>query len=166
MSWCSLERITPHACSQPTKAGGESMCAHLWNWLVRKAARHKKREDPEEIPIVRSLQGHDNPHGEHEGKARQAVVAVGVDEVVADDPFRVDVMLAEGFDEVGPDDWRVVGTEVVGEEVYEPGEEVSGQVSQDSQDRRKPQVAEVEHPLVNFHAYQQQKQHKTQNAKD
>jgi hypothetical protein len=76
------------------------------------------------------------------------------------------VVLSEGFDEVGPDYRSVVGTKVVGEEVYEPGEEVSGQVSQDSQDRRKPQVAEIDHPLVDIHAYQQQKQHETQNAKD
>jgi hypothetical protein len=108
------------------------------------------------IPIVSSLQRHDNPHTEHEGKASQAVVAVGVNDVVADDPFRVDVVLPEGFDEIGSDDQRLIGAEVVGEEVYEPGEEVSGQVSQD---RREPQVSEVDHPLVDIHAYQQQKQH-------
>jgi hypothetical protein len=76
------------------------------------------------------------------------------------------VVLAEGFDEVGPDDRGVIRTEVVGQEVYEPGEEVSDQVGQDSQNRRKPQVAEVDLPLVDIHAYQQQKQYKTQNAKD
>jgi len=91
-------------------------------------------------------------------KGRLAI-AVGVNEVVADDPFRVDVVLPEWFDEIGSDDRRVIEAEVVGEEVYEPGEEVSGQVSQDSQDRREPQVSEIDHPLVDIHAYQQQKQH-------
>jgi hypothetical protein len=37
-------------------------------------------------------------------------------------------------------------TRVVGEEVHEPREEVSGQVSQDSQDRRNLLVVEVDYP--------------------
>ena len=37
-------------------------------------------------------------------------------------------------------------TRVVGEEVHEPREEVSGQVSQDSQDRRNLQVVDIDHP--------------------
>ncbi len=75
-------------------------------------------------------------------------------------------MLPKGFDEVGPDDRHVVRTEVVGEEVHEPGEEVSGQVSEDSQDRHKPQIAELDRPLEEIHAYTQGEQGETQNAED
>jgi len=70
----------------------------------------------------------------------------------------VGVVLAEGLDEVGTDDRGVVRTEVVREAVCEPGEEVGGQVTQNSEDRHEPQVAEAEDPLVDVHGYQRQKQ--------
>jgi hypothetical protein len=123
--------------------------------LVGKEDREEQeqREDTEQIAVERSLQRHETPYAEHEGKAGQVVVAVGIDEVVADDPVRVYVVLPEGFNEVGPEDRRVIRTEVVGEEVHEPGEEVSDQVSQEGQDRHELQLAEAEHPLVDIHTY-------------
>ncbi len=81
---------------------------------------HEEEERPEQIPVVPGLEGYDDPYDEHKGKAREAVVAVGVDEVVADYPFRVDVVLAERLDEVGPEDRGVVRTEVAARKCTNP----------------------------------------------
>ena len=106
------------------------MCTHLWNWFVSNTARHKSSEERE---------------------ARQAVVPVRVDEVVAGDPLGIHVVLAESADEVGSDDGGLCGPEVVHQEVYEPGEQVRDQIRQDHDTRQEPQVVEVRDPLVDVH---------------
>src|SRR5687768_11597762 len=141
---------------QPTHKGrwGLHVRPHVELVGQKSSQAQEEREDPEEIPVVHTFQGHYEPHDEHKGKARKAVVAVGVDEVVADDPRRVDVVLAKRLDEVRPEDRGLVRTEVVGEEVYEPREEVSSQICQYHQYRRKPQIAKFDHSPVDVYSYQ------------
>ncbi len=40
-----LERIRPRRWSQDATGGGSSMCAHLWNWLVRNTAKQSRRKN-------------------------------------------------------------------------------------------------------------------------
>src|ERR687897_315324 len=62
----------------------------------------EEREDPEEIPIVRSLQRHDNPHTEHEGKTRQAVVPLASTKSLPKIPFGSMWCSRKGSVKLGP----------------------------------------------------------------
>src|SRR5215212_8572260 len=145
---------------QPSHEGGRFVHMRPLVKLVGEEGgeAQEQEEGSEQVTEVPGLQGNDYPHEEHKGKGREAVVAVGIDEVVADDPLRVYVVLAKRFDEVGPEDGGVVRPEVVGEKMHEPGEEVGDEVGQDQQDRQEPQITEAEDTPVDLHGYQQREQ--------
>jgi len=74
---------------------------------------------------VRKQEQHQRQHG----RRHDAVVAVGLDEVVAGDVFRIDVVKAERPHEVGAEDRRGLVTDGVARPVDDPGQDVRHDVA-------------------------------------
>ncbi len=103
--------------------------------LVRqKNAEAKKEEErPEEIsPRSRRDRG-EEPYEDHRGKAREAIIPVRVNEVVACDPLRIHMVVAERLYEIRAEERRVVVPEIVEGEVYE----TRGEIGDDDTPRRR-----------------------------
>ena len=85
---------------------------------------------------------------QHKGQGDQAVVAVGVHEVVVGYALGIIVVLTKGADEVGAYDGGFGGAEIVGQEVYKPRKKIRGKVGCDRQDGQQPRVSEARHSSV------------------
>jgi hypothetical protein len=117
------------------------MCAHLWNWLVRKAPRHKRRKKaPKRYPQAVVSTGTASQTKIMKGTATRLllplvsikswwVIPLGYPW----DTLGIHVVLAEGTDEVRTYDRGLRGAEIVRQEVDEPGEKVGRKVGQDRQ---------------------------------
>ena len=120
--------MSPERCSARTTGPVESACAHLWNWFVQKTKKAVRGHHHAGVEQRADGSRHDQ-HDHHQDRGGDdAVVAVRLDEVVARDVLRIDVVVPEGADEIGAEDRRVLVADGVAGPVHEPRDEIGDEV--------------------------------------
>ena len=93
--------------------------------LVRAEDPQAEREDEDSREdALPAVEGDERRRERHRRDADEAVVSVGLDEVVAGDRLRIDVVLAEGPDEGAAGDRKIHRSPGIGQPVHDAGDEV------------------------------------------